>query len=472
LKLQPKNFLRGAVLNHKLYSENESNLIAKLYEKGMPIKDIVCECNKAFWNSKKIRTYKGLEQRLVRLYKDGRILRRRATSNYSVMQLTKKKKKILELALMGYKNNEISRMTSESITTVKSAINYLRAKGLLNKELIVPTVTPASGDIRENLKKQILKDVKSHPLSLGELSFRYDRSKNTIIEMIDELKKEGWDIDIKSDSKKVEVDLGNVFDKDFKSIDVSSWHSDTLKMGVVADTHLGSRSQQLTLLHSAYEIFEKENVNFVVHGGDVIEGALNHAGHIYQRFLHSADEFKDYTIEKYPKSKKFKTHVISGFPHDLAFKFQSGYNIVRAICEKRTDMIYEGEVRADFKLKGKYKIRLFHPSGGMAYAKSYHAQKFLTNMIFQELENCQNPNDIPKVMIIAHYHQLFWFPEAGVHVIGGGCFQSEYTYLVAKGLKPQVGFCIYTFTFDDKNNAIKIEPQFYNWSSKIIKNDY
>ena len=44
------------------------------------------------------------------------------------------------------------------------------------------------------------------------------------------------------------------------------------KIGIVADSHLGSTCQQITLLHEAYKIMKGAGVRRVLHAGDLVEG--------------------------------------------------------------------------------------------------------------------------------------------------------------------------------------------------------
>jgi len=52
-------------------------------------------------------------------------------------------------------------------------------------------------------------------------------------------------------------------------IDLTPFYGRKLKFGFVSDTHLCSKHQQITFLKTAYKIFDREKVQFVIHCGDL-----------------------------------------------------------------------------------------------------------------------------------------------------------------------------------------------------------
>ena len=70
------------------------------------------------------------------------------------------------------------------------------------------------------------------------------------------------------------------------------------------------------------------------------------------------------------------------------------------------------------------KTYLQHPDGGLAYAISYKAQKFIEGFASEHK---------PQVFLIGHYHMTGQFFIRNVHAYLGGCFQSQTPYLRAKG---------------------------------------
>ncbi|MHA1754104.1 MAG: metallophosphoesterase [Candidatus Odinarchaeia archaeon] len=432
------------------YSKEEIDLIWEMYLANRPYSEIINQVNNLFHNGQPIRTYHGITKTIHRL-KQAEGFSKNETEKVMLNQNKQPIKLVTE--------------TSENKQPITAKTN--KTNQLLKES---PFISFSDKQL-QRVKQFILDAVSLQPVSLGELSYKTGLSKSIISQLIDALHNDGYDIELLPDQKKV-VLYRTSSNRNFKTVKIDKLFHDQLKMLVVSDTHLGSKYQQLTLLHSAYEEGEKQKVQFALHGGDLIEGMLHFTGHINERFLNGADEFKSYVVEKYPKTNKFKTHIIASGEHDLCFKMKMGYNIVRDICAQRSDLVYEGENRADFLIKDKFRVRLFHPSGGVAYSLSYHPQKFFSSMLMAALSEMSNLEDLFKLLIIGHYHSTLYFPQAGVQIVTAPCFKSEDTYLLRKALSPVIGFWIFTFDVDSQTNVIRCEPKLYDLTSKKIKNDY
>ncbi len=216
-------------------------------------------------------------------------------------------------------------------------------------------------------------------------------------------------------------------------IDADRFKGTWSRFGIVGDTQLGSRYAQVTLLHEAYEFFRQEGITEVLHLGDLTDGQHMYRGHEFELAIHGADNQVDYTLERYPKIDGITTHIISG-NHDLSYMKNEGMDIVKRICQNRDDLNYLGRLGAYLNI-GNQRIYLMHPTGGVAYARSYHLQKIIEQFA---------PENKPHVLLCGHWHINDTLPMyRNVWGAAVGCFQSQTPYLVAKGLYPEVGFGIY-----------------------------
>ena len=105
------------------------------------------------------------------------------------------------------------------------------------------------------------------------------------------------------------------------------------------------------------------------------------------------------------------------------------------VAKLRPDWKYIGPDIGDitFKINDDYdfKLRLIHPSGGTAYALSYHPQKLIEKMTYEEK---------PDLIAIGHYHKAEFIPNyCGISCIQSGCFQKQTPYMATKGLHAMVG---------------------------------
>lgn len=215
----------------------------------------------------------------------------------------------------------------------------------------------------------------------------------------------------------------------------------SFKVGVVSDTHGGSRYQQGSYLHYAYDYFEREGINTVLHAGDVTAGSLHmHPGMAYEMFSLGSDEQAAYVAEHYPRRTGITTLMISG-NHDWSHKKAGGSNPLELIAMKRDDITYLGHAGAYVTING-IRIYVMHPSGGIPYAKSWRLQKVIEGF-------APGPTK-PKVIIMGHLHSTCILPNyRNVYGIMTGCFESQTPYEREKGLYPEVGFAVLHTTYDD-----------------------
>ena len=248
-------------------------------------------------------------------------------------------------------------------------------------------------------------------------------------------------------------------------IDLTPFYGRKLKFGFVSDTHLCSKHQQITFLKTAYKIFDREKVEFVVHCGDLSEGNGNHyAGQIQELFLYTFDDQVRYIISELPSLKNHKpTYFITG-DHDLDWYKQGGRDIGEAVADKRDDYIYCGSTGAYLVLpNGKKFAYLHHPRGGCAYAKSYRAQKWIEAVA---------PDNKPQIYLNGHYHSVCMYGFIrNVHWLSTGCLQSQTPFLTAQGTEVINAFCIVTICLDDKGSIVKLLPD-YHYFYIPNKNDY
>lgn len=240
---------------------------------------------------------------------------------------------------------------------------------------------------------------------------------------------------------------------------LSRFNGKETRFGVISCTHLGSRYQQMTHLHTFYALAKERHCKYVLHCGDVFDGDSHmHVGMEYELFLHGADAQLRYGIENYPDH--VKTLVIAG-NHDLSFYKQSGLNIVKAWADERSDVTYLGDTTTTVFSDG-LKIGLQHASGGVSYARSYRLQKGIDGL---------SSENKPHFMFIGHYHVPAYIPQyRNVEAWQMGCFQAQSAYLATKMLYPVVGGLIVTIRPDVEG----IGSILYEWVPfyKMIENDF
>lgn len=379
----------------------------------------------------------------------------------------------------GLTNKEIETfLANRTLSAVKAQIAVLKDDGKLlgqrkHKVTVDKRLTTLEKELLDLLKKTKGK------ITDGEASRHLDRSKETTVKTYQALVDKGYNIEYIHEEHMAELKR-----------DISIWkHEPTnleiyrnwLKFAVLSDTHIGSQYQQLTLLHDAYSVIEKEKCAFVLHPGDtndgngnIYRGQPNDLIHRYTGRSANIDEVFKYVVDNYPKSN-LKTYMISG-NHDDSWLRDSGFNFIKALAKERGNIIYKGDREAIFTMKG-LKIVLKHPRKGIAYARSYHPQKIIEGIGGYILQIANSYKEIkeklPRLVLFGHWHQ----PCSLVPYMGMSCyslpgFQAQTPFMRDNGWIPSVGFMIFEVKYDDKGNIMSIKETAYIWNHLIKEKDY
>jgi predicted phosphodiesterase len=204
--------------------------------------------------------------------------------------------------------------------------------------------------------------------------------------------------------------------------------SDHMRLGLVSDTHLGSRYEQLTALRSFYAYADSVKVHAYIHAGDLTQGSDRmHKGMELEVHAHGADAQAAYAAAVYPRSRR-RTYVITG-NHDDSFLKDGGMNVVRRVCSQRPDLSYVGQDAAYLTL-GSLRSFVVHPDGGGSYAKSYKPQKLAESLPLDRRVG---------LLLVGHYHNWGAFRQKETVALMLPCFQSQYAWLARKALHPDIG---------------------------------
>lgn len=249
-----------------------------------------------------------------------------------------------------------------------------------------------------------------------------------------------------------------VFKAPRKQEDVYSipYNLERLKLLLISDTHLASKYDRLDILRYLYAKAEKLGVKHILHSGDFTDGRSTRPEQIYELREPSYEGQVDYCVDKYPHFDG-QTYVIQGNHDDWWYK-STGSEIVKAIADKREDITYLGPDVADLKI-GNLKIRLFHGSGGGAYAKSYKLQKYLDSIPMDER---------PDILQTGHIHQSFYMKQDGTHCFQTSCLEDQTPYCRGKGLANDKSCWWVDVEFDDHGKIHSITPELETFGNKKL----
>lgn len=246
------------------------------------------------------------------------------------------------------------------------------------------------------------------------------------------------------------------------SIHDAIWNgTHVIRFGLIGDTQMGSKYTQLTHLHDFYNICKNAGIRDIYHTGDITDGLKMRQGHEYELYLNSVDDMVNDVVDNYPKIDGITTHFITG-NHDASLYKQVGYDIGKAIAERRSDMDYLGRDCSVVNITPNCTLEMRHPWDGTAYALSYKPQKMI-----EAMESDSKPN----ILAIGHYHKAEYLFYRNVHCIQTGCFQSQTPYTRGKGIAVNMGGWIVTVVVNDDGTIAGISPMFVPYY-KACTDDY
>lgn len=222
-----------------------------------------------------------------------------------------------------------------------------------------------------------------------------------------------------------------------------------VRFGVCSDTHLGHKHQQLTHLTDFYRKASEWGAEFMLHGGDLVDGQNMHRDQQFELHRHGVDAQARYAIEKLPvltngktspKARKVLPTYGIGGNHDGSGWNDVGANVLGQLADNRDDYTFLGAPTATF-LHGPLRIMLMHPDGGPSYAKSYKLQKIVEGF---------EADSKPHILLCGHWHIQAHVHVRNVHAFAVPCFQSQTAYLKRKGLQPVVGGLLLEAEYDQR----------------------
>ena len=259
----------------------------------------------------------------------------------------------------------------------------------MTKKVVSPELTA--------IEQKMVEILTAGPCHIKTLSSALDKSSAGVVEVAQKLRDKGIFI-VKHEevfylgNASIELSPEDMMIKDFE-----------VKIGFIADTMLGSKSEQPTNLCRAFQIAENEDVDVMIH----LDVSAGKPTPLKQDEFHklTADEQAQYIVQNYPQSKKFRTRLISGY-HDMQWR-KDGRNILAEICMQRDDLVYRGDWQSDFPLrrgpeKGKRWPVLkaaYHGGDDSPYSKSYPIQGFAENLI-QDVKDLYS-GDRPDIVAVA-----------------------------------------------------------------------
>jgi predicted phosphodiesterase len=225
-----------------------------------------------------------------------------------------------------------------------------------------------------------------------------------------------------------------------------------VKIGVISDTHIGSKFYDDKLMDRAAKVFSKNKVDFVLHAGDILEGHYENKrqGSVFELSEVGGDNQVKRAVKELSKIKQ-PIYAITGNHEYNTFYKMCGFEIGEQLQDKLPNFHYLGNARGIIKLPYNQKIELIHPDGGSSYAISYKPQKIIEAM---------EGGTKPILAIIGHFHKKEHLEHRGVEIIQAGTLQSQSTFMRNNSLAAHKGFWILDVE-SGKNGLSKLGAEWY-----------
>ena len=216
--------------------------------------------------------------------------------------------------------------------------------------------------------------------------------------------------------------------------------SRSAKVGVIADTHIGSKFFNEELFMNAVKTFNREKVDAIYHCGDVIEGMSNRDGHIYElKTLGVSAQMKE--ASEVLSELRQPLYFITG-NHDewSAKKSNQGVMVGPTLESMIKDSKFLGEYYADVKLAPNVTMRLTH-DGNSAYALSYSGQKKINGL---------SGGDKPEIIANGHLHKALHMFYRNIQYVEAATFQEQTPFMKMKGSPAMPGYYVFDIGYNKR----------------------
>jgi biotin operon repressor len=315
------------------------------------------------------------------------------------------------------------------------------------------------------------------PVSLDELSRKFDRSKETIGELISRMEAEGYVIERTRNTVEISP-LNPAIRVDYKPArTLADEVGHEITFGVASDAHFGSSHAQVSARNRFIRMaYEEYGVRHIFDPGDLTAGVNGYRGQEYDlipslrprngKDLARVTDGQIWLADSATPRLPGLTYYELGGNHDYWHIANTGIDAVGKYCRQREDSVFLGYDVADIPLTDRVAIRLWHPSGGVPYSLSYRLQKGLEQLAFDELTRAVEQNENPKVrfLLAGHLHVEVKFHRGPLVAAQVGCFEGQTNYLKRKGLYPSIGGAIFRVRVTDSGMVQRVEYTFVPFS--------
>ena len=198
-----------------------------------------------------------------------------------------------------------------------------------------------------------------------------------------------------------------------------------------ADYHIGSIHFSPIAMKQLIRDIEEYSIKDLLIAGDLLQGRGVYRHEMMDLAEPNIGRQIDEAVHWLSQFKTNVHMVIGNHEEKIKGSVHVGLDCLRVISQRLKHVSYYGAI-ASFTINKEWTLLMSHGSGGPSYARSYKAER-LWEGIYEK----------PNFFVIGHFHVLDVISKGrGHYVIQPGCLQRENSFLIMKGLTPQIGWII------------------------------
>lgn len=236
------------------------------------------------------------------------------------------------------------------------------------------------------------------------------------------------------------------------------FYGDTVRFGVISDTHIGNKHSLEEELHEAYAVFAREGIDSVYACGNLLDGEKTYRGQEYEITVMGVENVVSNIANKWPRVPGINTfHIASSSCHEGYYFKSAGILVGKQIEQVRPDMIYLGLDEADVVVhnsEARPILRLLHPGGGSSYAESYRPQKIVESY---------SGGEKPQILLIGHYHKAGYYDIRDVATLQAACMERQTPFMRKRSIVARLGFWIVEATFTEEGSLRRFKPEYFKY---------
>lgn len=256
-----------------------------------------------------------------------------------------------------------------------------------------------------------------------------------------------------------------------------------VSLGFISDKHAGSVFSQPSAVAACARIMHEEyGVRHFFDPGDTTAGLYVYRGQAEELIPQARPRGREYAsratrvqvelADAYtPKLEGAEWWMLGG-NHDWNHVVTCGLDPVRMLCDRRPDCHYLGYDVGGLWITDKVYLRLWHPGGGRAYAKSYRLQKGQESIAVEALLEAIKGEQTPatSILMAGHMHEAIWLCTLPILAGFAGCFEGRTSLSKRKGGGVDLGGTVLRLLLTDGGRIQRVEHTFLAYDE--IENDW